>query len=111
MGLDRFEKKTLKELHGGRTTNSTFQPGDQVKQNIHPTVKPVQLFSYLITLGSRKGDVVLDPFAGSGTTGISCVFSERKYILIERDKEYFKIIEARIEKAKNPANLVEHGWF
>ena len=111
MGLDRFEKKTLKELHGGRTTNSTFQPGDQVKQNIHPTVKPVQLFSYLITLGSRKGDVVLDPFAGSGTTGISCVFSERKYILIEREKEYFKIIEARIQKAKNPANLVEHGWF
>ena len=111
MGLDRFEKKTLKELHGGRTTNSTFQPGDQVKQNVHPTVKPVQLFSYLITLGSRKGDVVLDPFAGSGTTGISCVFSERKYILIERDKEYFKIIKARIQKAKNPANLVEHGWF
>jgi site-specific DNA-methyltransferase (adenine-specific) len=111
MGLDKFKKKTLKELHGGRTTNSTFQPGDQVKQNVHPTVKPVQLFSYLITLGSRKGDVVLDPFAGSGTTGISSVFSERKYILIERDKEYFKIIEARIEKAKNPANLVEHGWF
>jgi len=50
-------------------------------------------------------------FAGSGTTGISCVFSERKYILIERDTEYFKIIEARIQKAKNPANLIEHGWF
>jgi site-specific DNA-methyltransferase (adenine-specific) len=82
-----------------------------IKGNFHPTVKPVQLFSYLITLGSRKGDVVLDPFAGSGTTGISCVFSERNYILIEREKEYFKIIEARIEKAKNPANLVEHGWF
>ena len=82
-----------------------------IKGNFHPTVKPVQLFSYLITLGSRKGDVVLDPFAGSGTTGISCVFSERKYILIERDKEYFKIIEARIQKAKNPADLVEHEWF
>jgi len=79
--------------------------------NVHPTVKPIDLMSYLVTLGSRKNDIVLDPFAGSGTTGIACVFSERNYILIEREKEYFKIMEARIKKAKNPADLVQHEWF
>ena len=82
-----------------------------LENNVHPTVKPIDLMSYLVTLGSRKGDVVLDPFSGSGTTGIACVFSERNYILIEREKEYFKIMEARIKKAKNPAGLVQHEWF
>jgi DNA modification methylase len=65
----------------------------------------------VVTLGSRKGDVVLDPFAGSGTTGISCVFSERNYLLIEREKEYFDILKARINKAKNPHGLIQHEWF
>ena len=82
-----------------------------LENNVHPTVKPIDLMSYLVTLGSRKGDVVLDPFSGSGTTGIACVFSERNYILIEKEKEYFKIMEARIKKAKNPAGLVQHEWF
>jgi DNA modification methylase len=82
-----------------------------LENNIHPTVKPIDLMSYLVVLGSRKGDVVLDPFSGSGTTGIACVFSERNYILIEREKEYFKILKARIKKAKNPAGLVENEWF
>ena len=82
-----------------------------LENNLHPTVKPITLMSYLVTLGSRKDDVVLDPFAGSGTTGIACVFSERNYILIEREKEYFNIMEARIKKAKNPADLVQHEWF
>jgi site-specific DNA-methyltransferase (adenine-specific) len=90
---------------------SFTQKGLQPSQNIHPTVKPIDLMSYLVVLGSRKDDVVLDPFAGSGTTGIACVFSERNYILIEREKEYFKIMEARIKKAKNPAGIVQHEWF
>ena len=48
---------------------------------------------------------------GSGTTPISCVISERNYIGIEREEEYFKIAEARVEKALNPANLVKHEFF
>ena len=92
---------------------SKREKNDGIKdgKNIHPTCKPLTLFSYLLVLGSRKGDTILDPFAGSGTTGIACVFSERNYILIEREKEYFKIMEARINKAKNPAGLVQHEWF
>jgi DNA modification methylase len=53
----------------------------------------------------------LDPFGGSGTTAISCVFSERNYILIEREKEYYEILKARIKKAENPAGLVINEWF
>jgi precorrin-6B methylase 2 len=126
MGLEDIEEKQRGMLHIGQLkkqqgevwidrkdgkgkvkVNRRYLP----QKNNHPTVKPIQLFSYLVTLGSRKDDVVLDPFAGSGTTGIACVFSERNYILIEREKEYFKIMEARIKKAKNPADLVEHKWF
>ena len=120
MGLDKLEKKLpdtndFKNLPSARSNTintSSGKPRNVLpSQNIHPTVKPIDLMSYLVVLGSRKGDVVMDPFSGSGTTGIACVFSERNYILIEREKEYFKILKARIEKAKNPAGLVENEWF
>ena len=116
MGLDDFEKQ--QKIYNGQSPESskdmkgvdkkfTTQP----TKNNHPTVKPLQLFSYLVTLGSRKDDVVLDPFMGSGTTPIACVTLDRKYLGIEREEEYFKIAEARVEKAKNPANLVKHEFF
>ena len=65
--------------------------------NKHPTVKPIKVMSYLITMGSREGDVILDPFAGSGTTGCAAILLRRKYILIEMDKEYVEIIKARVK--------------
>lgn len=65
-------------------------------RNAHPTVKPLKLMSYLITLGSRPGDVVLDPFVGSGTTCIAAKQLGRQYIGIEREEEYHQIAEARI---------------
>ena len=116
MGLDKFDKQQ-KIFNGQSDKPSTDMKGVEQKfttqpsANNHPTVKPTTLMTYLVTLGSRKGDVVLDPFAGSGTTGISCVFSERNYLLIEREKEYFKILKARIKKAENPAGIVQHEWF
>ena len=116
MGLDKFDKQQ-KIFNGQSDKPSTDMKGVEQKfttqpsANNHPTVKPTTLMSYLVTLGSRKGDVVLDPFAGSGTTGISCVFSERNYLLIEREKEYFNILKARIKKAENPHGLIQHEWF
>lgn len=74
---------------------------NKVKGNSHPTVKPVKLISYLITLGSRKGDVILDPFCGSGTTGVSCQITGRKFIGIELDEYNCKISKCRIE-AESP---------
>ena len=71
-----------------------------VKKNNHPTVKPIKLMEYLIKLVSRENAVVLDPFMGSGTTGIACVKLNRKFIGIEKEEDYIKIAEARIEEAK-----------
>lgn len=66
------------------------------KDCTHPTVKPLTLMSYLITLGSRPGDVVLDPFLGSGTTALAAKKLGRKFVGIEREKEYVEIARARI---------------
>jgi len=63
--------------------------------NNHPTVKPLKLMSYLITMGSREGDVVLDPFAGSGTTLEAANMLKRRFIGCESDEKYRDIIEAR----------------
>ncbi len=66
--------------------------------NNHPTCKPLKLMCYLITLGSRKNDVVVDPFMGSGTTGLACNMLNREFIGMEVDEDYFKIAEARIKR-------------
>jgi site-specific DNA-methyltransferase (adenine-specific) len=66
------------------------------QSNTHSTVKPLTLMSYLITLGSRPGDTVLDPFVGSGTTVCAAKALGRNGIGIEREEEYAKIAEARV---------------
>jgi len=66
-------------------------------QNFHPTVKPISLMSYLITMFTREGDWVLDPFVGSGTTGIAAMKLKRNAILIENDESYKDIIFARLK--------------
>lgn len=66
------------------------------KQNFHPTVKPIALMEYIVRLVSREGATVLDPFMGSGTTGIACKKLKRHFIGIEKEAEYIKIAESRI---------------
>lgn len=70
-------------------------------KNAHPTVKPLQLMSYLVTLGSRPDDVVLDPFLGSGSTAIAAKLLGRRYIGIERESEYVEIALARLETVRD----------
>lgn len=67
----------------------------------HPTQKPLQLISDLVKKHSNEGDVVLDTFAGTGTTAHACIYLNRNYIMIERDKNYFKIMQERINKIIN----------
>ena len=64
----------------------------------HPTVKPIDLMRYLVKLITRKDGLVLDPFAGTGTTGEACILENRKYYLIEKTKQYIPDIEKRIKK-------------
>ena len=69
------------------------------KQNVHPTVKPVKLMKYLCRLITPKGGTVLDPFMGSGSTGIAAKDEGFEFIGIEREKEYFEIAERRVSVA------------
>jgi len=70
---------------------------------VHPTQKPVPLMEYLIKTYTHPGDTVLDFTMGSGTTGVACVNTGRKFIGIELDPEYFAIAERRIAEAQRSA--------
>jgi DNA modification methylase len=70
------------------------------KRNSHPTTKPVKLMSYIITLFTREGDWVMDPFLGSGTSGLASKLLNRNFIGVEREKEYFDICEERLSVSR-----------
>lgn len=102
-GLGERDRKTVSDGPAVAPDNA-FQRGKTERKNTHPTVKPLKLMSYLITLGSRPGDVVLDPFAGSCTTGVAAKNLGRKSICIEREQEYVNICEARM------SNIPDSLW-
>jgi site-specific DNA-methyltransferase (adenine-specific) len=69
-------------------------------RNVHPTVKPVELMKWLVKLVTPPSGVVLDPFTGSGTTGVACVLEGFDFIGFEQSTEYVEIAEARIADAQ-----------
>lgn len=69
----------------------------------HPTVKPVDLMQYLVRLVTPKGGLVLDPFAGTGTTGEAAIREGMRAILIEREEEYLRDIKRRLELVNESA--------
>lgn len=71
------------------------------KNKLHPTQKPVALLEYLIKTYTNKGDNILDNCMGSGSTGVACINTNRKFIGIELDNNYFEIAKKRIEEAHN----------
>lgn len=72
---------------------------DKHKNALHPTQKPVALFEYLIKTFSNKGDLIVDCCAGSNTTEVACIHTERKYIGFEKERKYFELgtERARVE--------------
>jgi len=76
----------------------TIQKFVRDKSGLHPTQKPVSLFEYLIKTYTNESDLVLDNCAGSGTTAIACLNTNRNYILIEKESEYIKVINKRISE-------------
>lgn len=70
-------------------------------KNVHPTQKPVALLEYLIKTYTNDGETVLDFTMGSGSTGVACVNTNRRFIGIELDDGYFEIAKNRIEEAVN----------
>lgn len=75
------------------------------KNKFHPTQKPVDLLEYLITTYTREGEIVIDNCMGSGSTGVACLNTGRKFIGIELDKEYFNISCNRIKETIDKNNI------
>lgn len=73
----------------------------------HPTAKPVRLMERLVTLFTNPGQLVLDPFMGSGTTGIACSNFGRRFVGVEIEPRYFDIACRRIEQAQGQARLFD----
>lgn len=84
----------LDEYHNNVWRYKTVNTG-----KFHPCEKPVEILERIIKTSSNEGQVVLDCFMGSGTTGIACMNTNRKFIGIERDEKYFNIAKTRINEA------------
>lgn len=100
-GLEGFEEKARggkNKMMGDPGKFKTGSGNDRTIEfkNFHPTVKPVKLMQYLVRLVTPPNAIVLDPFCGSGTTGIACKLEGFEFVGIEQDAEYIKIAEARI---------------
>lgn len=102
-GLEGMPEKPMNTYNfsedGSFVKNSTAKSGEQVResrQNHHPTVKPIKLMEYLIRLITPPNGTVLDPFTGSGSTGVAAKRLGFKFIGIEREAEYVEIASKRI---------------
>lgn len=81
---------------------------DTGKSNLHPTQKPVALCEYLIKTYTDNGMTVLDNCMGSGSTGVACLNTGRKFIGIEKDKQYFEVAKERIESVQKDLEMQKH---
>ncbi len=100
---DRIWSKTLEKEYVSKHTNyprQTLYYSRDAKNRLHPTQKPVVLLEYLIKTYTNEGENVLDNCMGSGSTGVACVNTGRKFIGIELDENYFNIAKKRIHEAE-----------
>ena len=116
-GCESLPIKSSGELTGGRQEGSEGLKSGRAgagrsssgRHNHHPTVKPIEVMRWLVRLVTPPGGTVLDPFFGSGTTGIACELEDFSYIGIEKEAEYVPIAEARIEHVRKQKRAFEAG--
>jgi DNA modification methylase len=88
------KRSFLKEI-----THDKLDKGVAIKRNtklLHPTIKPLEVITWLLNIGSQENEIVIDIFAGSGTTAIACESLNRKWVCIEKELKYCKIIRERL---------------
>jgi site-specific DNA-methyltransferase (adenine-specific) len=90
---------------GGKRGVYTHNVNNPERTGLHPTEKPRRLMSEIIADFTNPGETILDPFMGSGTTGVSAVMAGRQFIGIEQNEAYFDIACKRIEDAQRQGNL------
>lgn len=114
-----FNKELARELANGRLGINVWQlpiclGKERIKgkdgKKVHSTQKPEELMKRIILISTKKGDIILDPMAGTGTTGAIAKKHGRKYILIEKDEKYCKVIKERLDSIKGiQQNLEKHN--
>lgn len=99
-----FNYALMKEINGGKQMkdvwSGTLTPQKEKTFGRHPTQKPEYLLERIILAASKEGDVVLDPFCGSGTTGVVALRHKRKFIGIDNEQEYIELSERRLSNEK-----------
>lgn len=99
-----FGMKGRRKLRGGRDRDSVYYPKVKTHQQTHLLQKPDQLIEYLIRKSSRTYDIVLDPFAGSGTVGAACARLKRNSIQCEIDRRYKNVLLRRLRREVRLSN-------
>ena len=92
-----FMRKGEAKTINNPSSKTVHQFNNPVGNKNHPTEKPIDLMKFYIENSSNKNDIVLDPFMGSGSTGVACKELNRNFIGIELDEKYFNIARERIE--------------
>jgi len=98
-----FNYDKMREINAGKQMKSVWTMaapnGDEKGFGKHPTQKPVTLLERIILASTNEGDLILDPFAGSSTTGVAAVNCRRKYVGLELESEYLELSTKRLENA------------
>jgi site-specific DNA-methyltransferase (adenine-specific) len=95
-----FDYDKAKEINHGKQMRNMWEISASRHVTSHPTEKPERLLERIITLGSKENGLVLDPFMGSGTTGVVCKRNNRKFVGIEIDRNYCEMAKNRIENTQ-----------
>ena len=105
--LKQYSKNNIVNVSGGSGKTKGKYPKTILefsnavrKGNFHPTQKPVALLEYLIKTYTNEGDLILDFTMGSGSTGVACINTNRKFIGIELNEKYFNTAKDRLENIK-----------
>lgn len=97
-----FNYAISKELNGGKQMRTVWEinttPKNEKLLGKHPTQKPKKLLDRIIKIASKKGDLILNPFCGSSTTGVCAVENDRRYIGIDINKDYIELSKLRIKE-------------
>ncbi len=100
-----FNYELMKEINEGKQMKDVWTgsltPPKEKKNGKHPTQKPIYLLERIIQSSTSEGDIVLDPFCGSSTTGVAAKQLKRKYIGIDNEEEYMELSKLRLEEQRN----------
>tara|TARA_R110000787_G_scaffold3693_1_gene14254 strand:- start:556 stop:1257 length:702 start_codon:yes stop_codon:yes gene_type:complete len=96
------KSKYINDIGGSKTVHSF---NNIIGNKVHPTEKPTPLMEFYIKNSTNENDIVLDPFMGSGSTGLACKNTNRSFIGIEMQEDYFEIAKNKIENIRDTVDL------